>query len=130
MGLLRRPSPTGDSPSRRSLMQRKRRHRNVLHLLTIFREGKGSRYDCVGAIAGNDDLPGLADGADHIGHAILLGKGVVILRPVCARTCPVPLVRRNIIHDGDIIGASRDRFCCVGIIPLIHHHHDVALVRG
>lgn len=130
MALVRRPRPSSDPPPRCSLLQRKRRGCNGLHLLTIFRERKGSRYDCIGAITGNDDLTSLADSAARIGHAIFLGKGIVILCPVRARTRTVPLVRGNIIHDGGIIGASRGCFCRVGVIPLIQHRHDVASVRG
>src|SRR5438046_6500560 len=86
---LLRPCPSGHAPTGRGFLQGNRKHRACLLgrlPLLLVREVRGN--DHIGTVSRDIDVPGVAEGDDPIGNPILLGVGIVVIRP--SRASPAP----------------------------------------
>src|SRR5439155_3499911 len=130
---LLRPCPSGHAPTGRGFLQGNRKHRAGLLgwlPLLLVREVRGN--DHIGTVSRDIDVPGVAEGDDPIGNPILLGVGIVVIRPSRASPRAVPFVGRKFVDDGCLLRACREGGLYVALVEavreLVNGHHHIGFL--
>src|SRR6185295_9310534 len=132
-----RPRPRHDPPASGALLERDGERRILLLdrfslLLEVVLRGN----DDIRTVAGDVEVPGLAERDGAGSDALLLRVGVEVRRPLGAGSRAVPFIGRELVDDRRLVGARRHGSLHVAFVEAVDklmnggHHVGLVLRRG